>query len=83
MRKSKNFWTKEECAKEALKFKSKSQFIKFSPSAYGKSFKNGWLDEISVHMIRPIQHNKKWNYKMCYNEALKYSSRVDFQKKSG
>jgi predicted GIY-YIG superfamily endonuclease len=82
-RNPKNFWTKEECTKEALKYNSKVDFIKYCVSAYNSAIKNGWLEEITKHMIRPTPYNKKWDKNACKNEALKYSSRVDFQKKSG
>jgi T4 RnlA family RNA ligase len=45
-----NYWTKERCAEEALKYKTKSEFEKGSPSAYVKSGKMGWKDEICKHM---------------------------------
>jgi len=44
------FWTKEKCAEEALKYNSRSEFEKGSPSAYVKSGKMGWKDEICLHM---------------------------------
>jgi hypothetical protein len=83
MRNPKNFWNKEECSKEALKYHSKVDFVKHTMSAYNSAIKNGWLEEITSHMARPVHHNKKWNKETCRIEALKYSSRVDFQKKSG
>lgn len=45
-----NYWTKEKCAEEALKYKSKNEFEKGSPTAYVKSGKMGWKDEICSHM---------------------------------
>jgi predicted GIY-YIG superfamily endonuclease len=82
-RNPKNFWTKEECTKEALKYYSKTDFIKHCMCAYNSAIKNGWLEEITIHMSRPAQHNEKWNKDACKFEALKYSSRADFRKKSG
>jgi hypothetical protein len=41
----KNFWTKEKCQEEALKYNNKTEFSKFSGTAYSKSCKNNWLNE--------------------------------------
>lgn len=49
-RKPSGYWTKEMCHKEALRFKSKSEFQFNSKSAYNKSLDKGWLDEICLHM---------------------------------
>lgn len=80
MRKHKNYWNRENCATEALKYKSKVEFIRNSMSAYNSAIKNGWLEEICVHMIRPEQHNKYWTKEKCLGIALKYKSRIEFQK---
>jgi hypothetical protein len=42
----KNYWTKENCNSEALKYKSRKDFELGSPSAYNQSKLKGWLDEI-------------------------------------
>ena len=58
--KSDNYWTKEKCAEEALKYKYRSEFAKNSPMAYVKSGRMGWKDEICSHM--KTNGNK---YKRC------------------
>jgi hypothetical protein len=45
-----NFWTKENCLKESLKYKSRGEFAKNSISAYTISRKNKWLNYICEHM---------------------------------
>lgn len=82
-RNPKNFWNKEECAKEALKYNSKTDFVHSSVTAYCKANKNGWLEEITAHMSRPVNCMIIWNKETCRIEALKYNSRVVFQKKGG
>ena len=79
MRKSKNFWTKEECQKEALKYNSRSEFRKNSKGAYSSANKNGWLNDICNHMIILIN---KWTKESCQEEALKYKNRSYFCEKS-
>ena len=78
--------SKEVCAKEALKYKTRSEFEAGSPSAYGRAIKFDWLDDICQHM-RPshmLVPRGHWNVKSnCINEARKYSSPREFSKKSG
>jgi len=47
-------WTKERCYKEALKYKTRTNFRKSSSSAYIRARKEGWLDEICEHMVRHV-----------------------------
>jgi predicted GIY-YIG superfamily endonuclease len=49
-RKPNGYWTKERCVEEALKYKKRSEFHKKSQGAYFSARKNGWLDEICLHM---------------------------------
>lgn len=55
-----DYWTYEKCKEEALKYKHRNQFEKNSPTAYVKSGKMGWKDEICSHM--ETNGNK---YKRC------------------
>ena len=47
----KNYWTKEKCQEDAIKYKSRSEFQKNSTTSYQKSLREGWIDEICSHMI--------------------------------
>jgi len=49
--KSKNYWTKENCAKEALKYKTRIDFETNSSSACQTARRNKWMDEICMHML--------------------------------
>jgi len=75
-------WNVNMCKIDALKYKHKRDFIKYSSKAYHASIRIGCLDEVTAHMVRPENCNKFWDKEKCREEALKYSSRVDFQKKS-
>lgn len=80
-------WTKELCQQEALKYKSRSEFIYNAQNIYAAAFRNGWLDEICKHMpIRKIRllntYYSKYTKEMCQQEALKYKYKIDFQKYS-
>lgn len=46
-----NFWTKEFCRIEALKYMTLKDFTVNSSGAYKSSLKNKWLDEICSHML--------------------------------
>ena len=48
-KKPRGYWDKEKCAKEALKFKSKSEF-KSNSTAYHAATRNKWIREICKHM---------------------------------
>ncbi len=76
--KPKNYWTKENCAIEALKYNKKCDFQKKSASPYGIASKNDWLDEICQHMIS----NTHWSKEKCQEEALKYKTKSEFKKES-
>ena len=77
-----NYWTKEKCAEEALKYKTRKEFSDKNGSAYGKSRKNKWLNEICIHMVEILKPVRYWTKERCQEEALKYTTRNDFRKKS-
>lgn len=75
-------WVKKKCQEEALKYKTRGEFRKYSGSAYGRALKENWIDEICEHM-EVIKHPKGyWTRERCQEEALKYNTRADFNKNS-
>lgn len=50
-RKPPNYWTFEKCKEEALKYNYKADFKKNGVTPYRKSLRNGWLNEITSHMV--------------------------------
>ena len=48
--KSHNFWTKEECQKEALKYSTKKDCRKNNSWMYIIALKNNWIEDICSHM---------------------------------
>lgn len=75
-------WTFEKCKEEALKYTTKKDFRKNSSACYSAAQKNGWLIELTKHMIQLVKPNGYWTFERCKEEALKYNTRVEFQKKS-
>lgn len=76
------YWTKERCTDEALKYRTRSEFKKLSRSAFASAKRNGWLDELCGHMVLMKKANGYWTKERCSEEALKYQTRTEFQKKS-
>lgn len=73
-------WTKEICHEESKKYNSRSEFSNHSQSAYNKSLKNDWLDEICSHMVLKHKSNGYWTKDRCHEVALKYNHRGEFRK---
>lgn len=73
----KNYWTKELCNTEALKYNSRSDFELGNLSAYHISKTNNWLDEICSHMIVDVS-DCFWTKQRCRIEASKYPKKSHF-----
>jgi hypothetical protein len=77
-RKCNNYWTKEKCHEEALKYKTRNDFS--GSTAYNVAHKKGWIDEITSHMSFIKRHNY-WTKEKCKETALQYTSKSEFIKK--
>lgn len=76
-------WTKEKCLKEALKYKTRTEFQKNNTSSYQSARKNKWLKEICSHMEiknKPITY---WTFNNIMSLAKKYKSLFEFKKRHG
>jgi len=78
------YWqSKERCAQEAQKYKSRTEFNKGSTTAYQVANTNGWLDEICIHMKATTRRPKGyWIKELVLLEASKYETHAEFQLKS-
>lgn len=74
-----NYWTYEICKEEALKYKTRSDFKKGSPTAYKKSIKNKW--NVFSHMAQVIKPKGYWTYERCKDVARSCKNRTEFSKK--
>jgi hypothetical protein len=79
MRKPMGYWTYEKCREEALKYDTRWEFQKKSPSAYSKSKIKNWLDDICKHMLNI---KKEWSYDNLLEEVKKFNMLSDFYKSS-
>jgi len=74
-------WTYEMIKAEALKYETKSDFEKGNPCAYSAALKRKIINDgiICAHMIGKYM---TWTNDDLLKEALRFTSRVDFQKNS-
>ena len=90
-RRKREYWTKEKCKEEALKYKTKIEWIINSHTSYKKSRKNGWFDELCNHMKRPIVWNKNkkysnsdiskiWTKETCTKVGKDFTTKTEFRR---
>jgi len=72
------FWNeKNNCALEAIKYQTKSEFQEKSGPCYTVARKNGWLEDICSHMVG----NKKLSKEKCLEAAQQCSTKSEFMDK--
>jgi superfamily II DNA or RNA helicase len=76
----KNYWTKEKCIEDALRYKTRNEWSKNNASAMSSSKKNGWYDECSKHMEYLQIPNGYWTLERCKESALKYKTKSEWSK---
>ncbi len=74
-------WSYEEIDKLAAGFDTVKAFKNAYPSAHTVACKHGWWPDMSQHMLRAVEHGK-WTLDALKEEAAKYSSRREFEKKN-
>lgn len=52
------YWTKERCHEVALKYNNLKDFLKNYGGAYSSAYRNGWLNEITNHMVKGYKKKK-------------------------
>lgn len=66
------YWTKAQCHKEALKYKTRKEFHRKSKSAASAAGRNGWLDEICGHMKAVGNNFKRKIYVFLFTDKTAY-----------
>jgi hypothetical protein len=79
MKKTRIKWTKELASIESIKYSTRVEFQKKSGNAYNAALRNGWLDEICVHMVS--LRNDNWTFDDIKKIASSYDRLIDFQTK--
>ncbi len=77
------FWDEDSILEEALKYKRKSDFQKFSGGARKAAIRIGIYKKVTSHMECGYSVDRKWNKDNIKEEALKYIHKSDFNSHSG
>lgn len=80
MKWEKKWASKEACSKEAVKYKTRTEFQEKSNGAYTYAMRHGFLEEICEGMT--LLWKSIWDKEKCTIEAQKYNRRIDFQRGS-
>jgi hypothetical protein len=76
------YWTRERCAEEAAKYSTRSDFARNARSAYYAALRKGFLRSVCAHMSLAQTPANFWTKKRCAEEALKFRTRSEFNKKA-
>ena len=77
------FWTKEKVLSIAKKYDNRLDWVKGDEKSVWAARTNGWIDECLEHMELLKKPPMYWNDKeKCLEDALKYKSKSEWQKKS-
>ena len=79
--KSCNFWTKDKCIENALKYSTKTDWRNNNGSAYVIAKNNGWIDDCTKHMQQGRKPNGYWTKDKCLESALKYNTIKEWSEK--
>lgn len=69
-----NYWTLKTCKEDALKYKTRSEWNRKSPTAYMKAADNGWREECCFHMEHGRELNRIWTKERCIESAKRYTT---------
>ena len=71
----------EDCQLEAKKYQNRKAFKAGSYRFYNIARREGWLNDVCIHMKRPHSHNFKWDRKSTTQAANSCKSKAEFKKK--
>jgi len=76
-------WDKAACKKEALKYKSRNEFMNKSSGAYCAANNHKFLNEITEHMLKYRKHRGYWTKERCLDVAKTCKTRTEFLQNFG
>lgn len=79
-RKPRGYWDKEKCIEEALKYKTRTQFLRNNKPCYNSALKNGWIDECAAHMVENQKPMGYWDKERCIEHAKQFSTVTEWLK---
>jgi len=68
----KGYWNKKRCLSESLKYKTKTDWMKYSNKSYHAAHKNDWIDYCSAHMIKLSTNQNRIIYSFEFNDNHVY-----------
>jgi hypothetical protein len=74
--------TLESCMKSAAPFKTVGEWIAARRNDYRRAHSKGWLPQCTAHMKFSRLPNGSWTFEACLADALKYTSRSEWQRAS-
>ena len=77
---NKKIWSKESLKKEALKYKTRTEFQNNCSGAYKESAKRGVLDKVCSHMTPLKKPAGYWTEETISKEAKKHTTRLNFHR---
>jgi len=83
--KPQGYWTKSRVLESAKNYSTRAEWNKAEASAVGVASKKGWINEATKHMSpsRPNRmENGYWTKERVLEDALKYTSKTEWQKMS-
>lgn len=81
-RNKRNYWTLEKCKEIAKNFDTIILWKKNHNASYGAAHKRGYILQCVEHMIRIKKPHRFWNYDKCKEDALKYSTKIQWRNSS-
>lgn len=82
IQKPSGYWTYETCYEEARKYNTRGDFSRESQTAYNRARSEKWLDDYTWFVSNSTPAGF-WTYEKCFDEAKKYKTRSEFNKKAG
>ena len=79
LRKPPNYWTKERCTEESLKYQTRTEFQRKSYGSYDSARKFGILEDICEHMGSIVKkRGKRKSFEECKEIVSKYKTNKEF-----
>lgn len=76
-RKPDGYWTKEKCSESAKKYQTISAWSKAEGNAYDAAKRNGWVRDITSHMVKVFSHGEY----TIYSYLLQHDIKFEYQKR--
>ena len=72
-------WSLESCKADALNFMSISEWRRNSSKAYVASYRYGWNEECTAHMVKNRKPRGYWTLQRCAAEAKTFKTKQSWR----